>query len=220
MANTLLWPIQGTARITSPFGYRTGVNPLQRNDFHTGIDFGVPMGTPIYATMSGTFSAENNRGGGLVLRVRGPNGWETRYAHTSRAAVKAGTWVRAGQIIGYSGMSGEAVTGPHLHYEVLQNGKFLDPRFARPVSVAAPFGLGKGLGFQYDQAGADDAQRMSLELQKQEAERERSRQRSVMADFADISRTQRQQIDSTDPSAIRWGSRLNTRSAKRPSRFA
>lgn len=191
----LVWPVQGP--ITSPFGHRSGVNPLQHNDFHTGIDFGVPVGTPIYATHSGTFRTENNYGGGLMLRVGSSNGWETIYAHTSRAAVGEGTYVKAGTLIGYSGMSGAAVTGPHLHYEVKYQGKHMDPRYAMPVSGpgTAPGAWGVN-SFAYDAETAARQQAQQLaQIKRAEAEQrtfEINQARGILGEYAQIARSQRQ----------------------------
>lgn len=218
----LLWPVQGP--MTSPYGHRSGVNPLQHNDFHTGVDFGVPIGTPIYATHSGYFSSFNNYGGGLVLRVGGVEGWETRYAHTSRAAVAAGTYVRQGQLIGYTGRSGAAVTGPHLHYEVLRHGKHLDPRYTMPMAGPDTMAWAKS-GFNYDADTAARQQAKQLaDIKRAAAEQEKfevDRSRGILGEFAEISRSQRTPkrygID-TVSAASRAPKQMGR--ASRPSRFA
>lgn len=182
----LLMPVQGP--ITSPFGTRYGVNPLQHQDFHTGIDFGVPVGTPVYATHSGYFRAEQNYGGGLMVRGQGANGWSTVYAHLSRAVVNPGEWVQAGTIIGYSGRSGAAVTGAHLHYEVLYNGRHVDPRYAMPTSASI------GTTFHYDadtaarQQGAQLADMKRAQAEQQAFEVDRSR--GILGEFAAIAKSQ------------------------------
>ncbi|WP_300377149.1 M23 family metallopeptidase [Henriciella sp.] len=116
-------PING-ARLSSSFGYRT--HPISGyNKLHTGTDFAAPTGTPIYAAGHGTVERANRYGGyGNYARIKHPNGYKTAYAHMSRfgPGVKAGKRIQQGDIIGYVGSTG-ASTGPHLHYEVLVNGK-------------------------------------------------------------------------------------------------
>ncbi len=183
----LLMPVPNAA-ITSPFGYRSGANPLQAQDFHTGIDFGVPMGTAVFATHSGYFRTEQNYGGGTMIRGTGANGWSTVYAHLSRSAVGAGKWIEAGQVIGFSGMSGAAVTGPHLHYEVLYKGQHVDPRYVAPVSSSI------GQGFQYDAETASRQQARQLaDLERAKVEQrafEVDRSRGILGEFAAIAKTQ------------------------------
>jgi murein DD-endopeptidase MepM/ murein hydrolase activator NlpD len=186
----LLWPVSGA--ITSPFGYRSGV--VGSSDYHTGIDFGVPLGTPIYATHSGYFSTEQNYGGGLMLRVQGGGGWETIYAHTSRAAVKPGSYVSQGDLIGYSGRSGALVTGPHLHYEVKLNGRHMDPRYVQPVEMGF-MDIKFNQGFQYDHTTAARQQARQLaDLKRAQAEQQKfevDRSRGILGEYAEIARSQR-----------------------------
>ncbi|EPZ42977.1 M23 family metallopeptidase [Alicyclobacillus acidoterrestris] len=118
-----VWPTDGTT-ITSPFGYRS----FGGGEFHPGIDIGVPMGTPIYATNNGTvLSAGWNSGGyGNWVEIDNGNGITTVFGHMSRVVAHSGQTVSKGEVIGYSGESGDA-TGPHLHYEVRVNGTPVDP---------------------------------------------------------------------------------------------
>jgi hypothetical protein len=189
----LLWPVSGP--ITSPFGHRTGVNPLQHNDFHSGLDFGVPVGTPVYATHSGFFSTSQNYGGGTMVTGQGGGGWSTVYAHLSRSTVGSGTYVKQGDLIGYSGRSGAAVTGPHLHYEVKLNGKHMDPRYVQPREVGLPFGVKYNQGFQYDSETAARQQAQQLaDIKRAEAEQRRfevDKSRGILGEYAAISRSQR-----------------------------
>jgi murein DD-endopeptidase MepM/ murein hydrolase activator NlpD len=94
---------------------------------HNGIDWGVPVGTPVQTTMDGkvVYAGWNNQGyGNLVIVENGP--YRTYYAHLSEIPVQAGQSVRAGSVIGWSGNTGNS-TGPHLHYEVRLNGAPIDP---------------------------------------------------------------------------------------------
>lgn len=122
-------PIDG-ARLTSGFGMR--MHPiLGFSLMHKGVDFGAAVGTPIQAAGDGTVEMAGWNGGyGRYVRLRHGNGYGTAYAHMSRIAVNAGQHVRQGQIIGYVGATGRA-TGPHLHYEVLVNGKQVNPTGVR-----------------------------------------------------------------------------------------
>jgi murein DD-endopeptidase MepM/ murein hydrolase activator NlpD len=96
---------------------------------HTGVDWGAPMGTPIYASGNGEIEKIGWEGGyGKYIRIRHTNGYETGYGHMSAFArnMEEGTKVRQGQLIGYVGSTGLS-TGAHLHYEILINGRFVDP---------------------------------------------------------------------------------------------
>jgi murein DD-endopeptidase MepM/ murein hydrolase activator NlpD len=96
---------------------------------HTGVDWGASMGTPIFASGNGTVVTAGWEGGyGKYIRVRHANGYETAYGHMSAFArgMEPGKKVRQGQVIGYVGSTGLS-TGAHLHYEILINGRFVDP---------------------------------------------------------------------------------------------
>ncbi len=116
-------PING-ARLSSPFGMRK--HPiLGYNKKHLGTDFAAPMGTPIMASGSGTIiRAKWCGGGGNCIKIKHNSTYQTVYAHLRNFAkgIKVGKKVRQGQIIGYVGSTGMS-TGPHLHYEVIVNGK-------------------------------------------------------------------------------------------------
>lgn len=121
-------PVDG-AKITSGFGMR--MHPiLGYSLMHKGVDFGAPIGTPIYAAGDGViqqigpFSSYGN-----YIRVKHTSQYATAYGHISRFAgsLHVGSRVRQGQVIAYVGMTGRA-TGPHLHYEVLVNGKQINPQ--------------------------------------------------------------------------------------------
>ena len=116
-------PING-ARLSSSFGMRK--HPiLGYNKMHRGTDFAAPSGTPIMASGSGTVTrARWSGGGGNCVKIKHNSTYETIYAHMKAFAkgIKEGRKVKQGQIIGYVGSTGLS-TGPHLHYEVLVNGK-------------------------------------------------------------------------------------------------
>ena len=116
-------PING-ARLSSSFGMRK--HPiLGYNKMHRGTDFAAPSGTPIMASGSGTITrARWCGGGGNCVKIKHNSTYETIYAHMKAFAkgIKEGRKVKQGQIIGYVGSTGLS-TGPHLHYEVLVNGK-------------------------------------------------------------------------------------------------
>lgn len=117
-----------SAKLTSGFGLR--FHPiLGYTRPHTGVDWAAPIGTPIFAAGNGTIiSAGWDSGYGRRIEIQHANGYVTTYNHMSAFAKGAveGARVRQGQVIGYLGQSGLA-TGPHLHYEVLVNGHFVDP---------------------------------------------------------------------------------------------
>ena len=116
-------PING-ARLSSSFGMRK--HPiLGYNKMHRGTDFAAPSGTPIMASGSGTVTrARWCGGGGNCVKIKHNSTYETIYAHmkTFAKGIKEGRKVKQGQIIGYVGSTGLS-TGPHLHYEVIVNGK-------------------------------------------------------------------------------------------------
>jgi len=114
----LIWPVNGP--VTSPFGYRWG-------RLHSGIDIGVPEGTPIHAAAAGTVVlAAWTDGYGNYTCIDHGGGLATCYAHQSAYAVSTGAHVSQGQVIGYVGNTGHSF-GPHLHFEVRINGVPVDP---------------------------------------------------------------------------------------------
>ncbi len=116
-------PING-ARLSSSFGKRK--HPiLGYNKLHTGTDFASPKGTPIMASGDGIISrAKWCGGGGNCIKIKHNSVYQTVYAHLSKfgRGIKRGVRVKQGQIIGYVGSTGMS-TGPHLHYEVIENGR-------------------------------------------------------------------------------------------------
>lgn len=150
------FPLQGTYTMTSAFGMRTSPTTGQRR-MHEGQDFSVPVGTPVLAANAGTVrvarmdTASGCRGNYVVLDHG--DGWDSRYFHLSVLQVAPGEWVEAGQQIGLSGKTG-CVTGPHLHFEVWQDGAPVNPAPLLPgtpdtaAGVDAPSGPSRsGLGW-------------------------------------------------------------------------
>jgi len=116
-------PING-ARLSSPFGMRK--HPIDGfNKMHRGTDFAAPVGTPIMASGDGIVKKAGwCGGGGNCVMIKHNTTYQTVYAHMSKFAkgIRSGVRVKQGQIIGYVGSTGKS-TGPHLHYEVIVNGK-------------------------------------------------------------------------------------------------
>jgi murein DD-endopeptidase MepM/ murein hydrolase activator NlpD len=122
-------PLEFT-RVTSSFNWKRYHPILGLYRAHLGTDYGAGYGTPVYAVADGTVaSATRDRGYGNVVTLKHFNGYTTRYAHLRGFAsgVAGGKRVKQNQIIGYVGSTGLA-TGPHLHYELRQNGRPVDSR--------------------------------------------------------------------------------------------
>ena len=128
----MTWPVAG--RITSYFGNR--YHPiLHFTRFHAGVDFGASWGSPIVAAGDGQVAAAGWAGGyGRQVRIAHGGGIVTSYSHMSQIVAQPGSFVHAGQLIGYVGSSGLS-TGPHLHYEVLRGGTPINPLGVRFSSV-------------------------------------------------------------------------------------
>jgi len=126
MAMPSLHPIAG-GRLTSGFGLRR--DPMTgRLARHTGLDFAAPMGTPILASAGGRVRTASRRGPyGNVVEIDHGNGLVTRYAHASRLYVRVGDVVVPEQKIAAVGSTGRS-TGPHLHFEVIDRGRHVEPR--------------------------------------------------------------------------------------------
>jgi murein DD-endopeptidase MepM/ murein hydrolase activator NlpD len=118
----------GTGIMRSGFGFRR--HPiLGASKMHTGIDWAAPTGTPIYASGNGEIEKAGWESGyGKYVRIRHTNGYETAYGHMTAFAkgIEPGVRVRQGQVIGFVGSTGLS-TGAHVHYEILVNGRFVDP---------------------------------------------------------------------------------------------
>lgn len=118
------WPVSG--RISSPYGYRTHPKTGVRQ-FHGGVDISVPRGTEVRATADGivSFAGWTGKSGNVVVIEHG-YGFSTAYAHSQKNVVKVGDRVRRGDSIALSGSTGLS-TGPHVHYEVWENGRHANP---------------------------------------------------------------------------------------------
>lgn len=109
--------------VTSGFGWRLDPWP----EFHQGLDLAANYGTPVRATADGVIRSAGWDGGfGIKVDIDHENGYHTWYAHLSRVAVAAGERVRKGETIAFVGATGEA-TGPHVHYQIMLNGRAIDP---------------------------------------------------------------------------------------------
>jgi murein DD-endopeptidase MepM/ murein hydrolase activator NlpD len=114
-------------RIASGFGYR--IDPIYKTTkLHAGLDFTAPQGTPIYATANGRVENAGNTGDGYGRHViiNHGYGYKTLYAHMVRVKARVGQTVKRGEVIGWVGSTGKS-TGPHCHYEVIKNGRPIDP---------------------------------------------------------------------------------------------
>jgi murein DD-endopeptidase MepM/ murein hydrolase activator NlpD len=124
-AGGLAQPTPG--RVSSGFGPRP--DPMgDGHGFHSGLDIAAATGTPVVAAAAGQVVAAGPAGSyGNLIAIRHPDGTETRYAHLSAIDVKVGDPIAAGAPIGAVGSTGRS-TGPHLHFEVRQGGRAVDPR--------------------------------------------------------------------------------------------
>ena len=122
--NRYLWPVHG--RITSYYGRRN--LGLGTSAFHRAVDISAPTGTPVVAARSGTvtYAGWSDQGYGNLIKIWHSGGAETWYAHNSQVNVSVGQYVHQSETIGLVGSTGLS-TGPHLHFEVHENGAALDP---------------------------------------------------------------------------------------------
>ena len=119
-------PVKNYKSVSKQFG--KVVHPVSNAQLrHEGIDFDVPVGTPVLAASAGkVIQAGTIAGYGTIVKIQHAKRIQTVYAHLSKLAVKKGQTVNRGEIIAYSGNSGLS-TGPHLHYEVIVKGQPVDP---------------------------------------------------------------------------------------------
>ncbi|MDR1862623.1 MAG: M23 family metallopeptidase [Treponema sp.] len=121
-----MWPTAGY--ITSLYGYRANPFGGGARQFHSGLDIGAPMGTPVKAAMAGRVStAGYDKILGNYVVISHHSGYRTLYGHMSYIRIRAGAYVSAGQRIGDVGSTGLS-TGPHLHFTVYKNGVTVNPR--------------------------------------------------------------------------------------------
>jgi peptidoglycan DL-endopeptidase CwlO len=121
---TFMLPVSG--RCTCRFGYR--IHPVtHKPGFHTGMDIGVPAGTPVHAAADGTVvKAGYNSAYGYMVVIEHDGGYSTLYGHNSRMLVSVGDNVKQGEVIAKSGSTGLS-TGPHVHYQLMKMGKPINP---------------------------------------------------------------------------------------------
>jgi murein DD-endopeptidase MepM/ murein hydrolase activator NlpD len=129
-------PAPPTGPVTSGFGWRD--DPITGQPrFHSGTDVRMAYGQDVLAAAGGRVASVGTQGGyGLTVVVDHGRGIETRYAHLSSAPIKTGDLVESGQVIAQSGNSGRS-TGPHLHFEVLDNGQAVNPQSRAALLAAA-----------------------------------------------------------------------------------
>ena len=135
----LATPARG--RLSSGYGYRFSPFKPSAIKLHEGIDISLPHGAPLYSTGDGVVVAVKRTATyGLVIDIAHTDRVVSRYAHLSKALVVEGERVKRGTVIGKAGSSGHS-TGPHLHYEVLVDGKPKDPEkyFALAEKISAVF---------------------------------------------------------------------------------
>lgn len=136
------WPLNVNAVITSPYGPRTA--PTEgASTFHKGIDIGVGVGTPVFASAAGkvAFISNNIKGYGKVVCIDHDGGWQTRYGHLSLIKISQGDTVTPETVIALSGNTGIS-TGPHLHFEMLKNGTQIDPESNSNIDTQTSYSEG------------------------------------------------------------------------------
>lgn len=119
-------PIEGNVKVNSGFGKR--IHPIYKKKiFHSGIDLIAPIGTPVLATAAGiVLEAGENGKHGIRILLQHDDEFRTMYSHLSKVEVKVGDKIKIGEVIGLVGNTGVS-TAPHLHYEVIKDGKKVDP---------------------------------------------------------------------------------------------
>lgn len=141
--------LPASGEVTSSFGLRA--DPFHgRTRLHSGVDIRAAYGRSVASVAEGEVTFAGERGGyGQMVVVRHEGGVETRYAHLSAIDVHVGDRVQGGEVLGRSGSSGRA-TGPHLHFEVVQQGRHVDPvQWAHDVSQLKPAGSAVDLPFDW-----------------------------------------------------------------------
>jgi murein DD-endopeptidase len=135
------YPFKGHYRVTSPFNLARRHPITKRISPHKGVDFGMPVGTPVYSTGDGVVTrVKNHPYAGKYIEIRHEGRYLTRYMHLSRITVKRGEKVKRGERIALSGNTGRS-TGPHLHYEIHIKGRAVNPLTAKiPLAVSVPKG--------------------------------------------------------------------------------
>jgi murein DD-endopeptidase MepM/ murein hydrolase activator NlpD len=123
----MLIPLKTKYVISSRFGYRRDPFVRSVRKFHSGVDFAVPRGTPVYAAASGVVKTAGWHGGyGRFIKIKHNGNIATAYGHLSKILVKSGQSVKKGQLIGKVGSTGRS-TNPHLHFEIRKGSKRVNP---------------------------------------------------------------------------------------------
>ncbi len=131
-------PVDTDRSTSSGFGWRSNPFTGEGAEWHSGLDFPAPVGTPVYATADGTVDwAGRANGLGLGVALHHADGYTSVFGHLRDATVAAGQSVVRGQVIGHVGNGGRS-TGPHVHYEVRRHGEPVDPRAVRPAGAPTP----------------------------------------------------------------------------------
>ncbi len=133
------YPFKGHCRISSPFNLAR-LHPItKRIAPHKGVDFGMPVGTPVYSTGDGVVTrVKNHPYAGKYIEIKHDGRYLTRYMHLSRITVKRGQTIKRGERIALSGNTGRS-TGPHLHYEIHIKGRAVNPITAKiPMLASIP----------------------------------------------------------------------------------
>lgn len=140
-SGSFLWPVASYVYVSSRFGLR--IHPITGEEKnHTGLDIASNQGTAVYASDGGTITLAGWNGGyGNCIMIDHGNGYVTLYGHLSSIAVSEGQSVNQGDTIGAVGSTGNS-TGPHLHFEVIQNGSRIDPeQFFSGLTISADAGV-------------------------------------------------------------------------------
>jgi murein DD-endopeptidase MepM/ murein hydrolase activator NlpD len=125
-------------RISSGFNRKRFHPVLKKSRPHLGTDYAASTGTRIWATAKGRIAFAGRKGGyGKLVEIEHANGYRTRYAHLSRIHVRGGQTVQKAEVVGRVGATGLA-TGPHLHYELLKDGRHINPASANKGRVGQP----------------------------------------------------------------------------------
>ncbi|MCO4746525.1 MAG: M23 family metallopeptidase [Proteobacteria bacterium] len=140
-------PLEFSARVTSAFNPKRFHPVLKTRRPHNGTDFGAPTGTRVRSVAAGTVTyAGRNGGHGNYVKIKHEGPHETSYSHLSKIKVKKGATVRQGQLIGLVGTTGLS-TGPHLHYQMWKNGRYVDA-MNEPLPSSTPIARSKLAAFK------------------------------------------------------------------------
>lgn len=128
-----IYPLPQKVSVGSGFGFR--IHPVTgEKKMHSGVDLGLPTGTPIYAVADGVVESSGDLGNcGKGVRINHSGGYMSVYCHASKLEVQTGQGVKSGQTIALVGSTGMS-TGPHLHLGIKKNGEWIDPKTVVPLN--------------------------------------------------------------------------------------